>query len=313
VSERPRRRDGLLYALGAYGLWGVMPLYFAAVRVVPPFEVLMHRVVWSFVVLAGLITVARRWPDLARCFRDRRLLAMLALSTVLIGVNWYVFILGVSTRRALQASLGYYVTPLVSVTLGLAFFGERLRPLQWVALLLAASGLAYLFWGLGEVPWITLALAGVFGLYGVVRKVAPVESLAGLTMETLLLTPVACAFLLAWHLQGTAVLGKDAGQDALLLLCGPATAIPLLFFGAAARRLPLTTLGFLQYLSPSIQFAVAIYGLGEHFLPAFRVCFVFTWLALAVFTADSLLRARPAATVDRTTLEERPGELEASA
>jgi chloramphenicol-sensitive protein RarD len=294
VTERDRLRSGLLYGLAAYGLWGVMPRYFRALDGVPPFEVLMHRIVWSFVVLALLLTATRGWRDLVRCFRDRRLFVLLLSSTILIGVNWYVFIHGIKERRALETSLGYYVTPLVSVALGLAFFGERLRPLQWAALALALSGLAYLFWGLGQLPWITLVIAVVFGLYGVVRKVAPVESLTGLTMETMLLTPVALAFLAVWQYQGEAkFLAGDVQQDALLAFCGVATSVPLLFFGAAARRLPLSTLGFLQYLSPSLQFAVAIFWLGEHFSTPFQVCFAFTWLALIVFSLDSILRPRP--------------------
>src|SRR2546423_1260372 len=176
----PHARAGLLYGLAAHGLWGLMPLYFAALGPIDAFELLAHRIVWCFVLLVGVVTATRGWPELWQRVRDRRTFALLVASGVLIGINWYAFLYGVVTNQVIQGTLGYFINPLFTVVLGLVLFRERLRPLQWVAVLIAAAGLAYLIYVTGEVPWIALVLAGSFGLYGVLRKVAPVDGIQGL-------------------------------------------------------------------------------------------------------------------------------------
>jgi chloramphenicol-sensitive protein RarD len=302
VGERAEDRSaaGLLYGLAAYGWWGLMPLYFKAVGAVPPWELLAHRIVWSVVLLAAVLTLWRRWPDLARCLRDRRLLVLLLLSAVLVGLNWLVYIHGVATRRIVHTSLGYFINPLFSILLGLVFFRERLRPWQWVAVGLAAAGVAWHVGGVGELPWIALVLAGSFGLYGLVRKVTPVDALLGLTVETLVLMPPALAFL-GWQAgQGANAFARGEGwTDVLVLTSGVVTAVPLLCFGAAARRLRLSTLGFLQYLAPSMQLALGVFLYGEEFSPQRAVTFGLIWAGLAVLTAESLLNRRRAAPAPR--------------
>jgi len=290
---RDRTREGLLYALGAYGCWGLVPLYFRPLmQRVPPDEVLVHRVIWSLVFLALVITWAGRWRELAACFRAGGLLAALTISSALIAANWYVYILCVKQERIVHASLGYFVTPLVSVLLGMIVFRERLRPLQWLALGLAVAGVARLLLEADDVPWLGLTLALSFGTYGLVRKLAPVDGLLGLTVETIVLTPIAVAALLYWQMDGTLVFGNDSlGVDALIAAGGVVTAIPLLCFGQAARRLRLSTLGFFQYLAPSLQFVLGIL-FGEPFTSARAVCFAFIWAGLAAFSYDSWRYAR---------------------
>jgi chloramphenicol-sensitive protein RarD len=290
VSEATKdTRGGLLYGLAAYGMWGLMPLYFRVVGTVTPLEILAHRIVWSVVLVAAILTVWRRWPDLMRSLRSGRIVRLLLASALLVAVNWLVYIYGVWTERVLQTSLGYFINPLFSVVLGMVFFRERLRPWQWVALGLAAGGLAYLILTVGELPWIALAVAGTFGLYGLVRKTAPVDGLIGLAIETMLLAPAALAGLAVGVTTGTATFGNNEGvTDALLLLSGVVTTVPLLCFGQAARRLRLSTLGFLQYIGPSMQFLIALWVFGEPFLPAQQVSFAFIWAALLVFTVDAL-------------------------
>ena len=199
MTAPTRSPAGLLYGLAAYGLWGVLPLYFRVVEQVPPLELLAHRIVWSAVLLAGLMTALRRWPEVWACLGDPRTCALLVASTVLIAVNWYVFIFGVSTKQVVQNSLGYFINPLFSILLGVAVFRERLRPAQWVALGLATCGLAYLIAAAGQLPWIALTLATSFSIYGLIRKVIPVESLIGLTVETMFLAPIAAAGLCYWY------------------------------------------------------------------------------------------------------------------
>lgn len=286
-------RGGLLYGLAAYGFWGLMPLYFWAVGAVAPLEILAHRIVWSVVLLIVILTVWRRWPDLASSFRSGRTVRLLLASALLVAVNWLVYIYGVWTQRILQTSLGYFINPLFSVALGMVFFRERLRRGQWVALGLASVGLGYLIFTVGELPWIALAVATTFGLYGLVRKITPVDGLIGLTIETMLLAPAALAGLSIGAAAGATTFGNNERvTDGLLLLSGVVTTIPLLCFGQAARRLRLSTLGFIQYLAPSMQFLLALWVFREPFLPAQQISFGFIWVALAVFTVDALLAHR---------------------
>jgi chloramphenicol-sensitive protein RarD len=266
-----------------------MPLYFWLVRHVSALEVLAHRILWSVVCVALLLTVWRRWPDLMRCLRTGRTVRLLLVSALLVAINWLVYLYGVWTERILQTSLGYFINPLFSVALGMVFFRERLRPGQWLALVLAAAGLGYLIYMVGELPWIALAVAGSFGLYGLVRKTTPVDGLLGLTIETMLLAPAALAGLGVGVTNGSAAFGNlDGTTDLLLLLSGVVTTIPLLCFGQAARRLRLTTMGFLQFLAPSMQFLLALWVFREPFLPAQQISFGFIWTGLLVFMLDAV-------------------------
>lgn len=293
-SHQLDSRAGLLFGLAAYGLWGVLPLYFRAVAVVPPLELLAHRIVWSVLILAVLITVLGRWPVVAAALRLPRTRWLLLATTLLIALNWFIFICSVTSGQVMQSSLGYFINPLLNVLLGLVVFRERLRPVQWLALALAAGGLVYLVVRLGELPWIALTLACSFALYGLFRKIVPVDALVGLTVETLLLLPAAAAFLAVRHGNGTASFGQVGGQiDVLLAVSGAVTTVPLLCFVAAARRLRLTTLGFLQYLAPSLQFLIAVLVLDEPFQPVQQVSFALIWAALVLVTLDSFGRRRP--------------------
>lgn len=286
----PASPRGLLYGLAAYGLWGVFPLYFHALKKVPALELLAHRIVWSVPFLLMLLTAARQFPDFRRCFRPGRLMVLLLASTVLIAVNWFTYIYAVVNEQVVQTSLGYFAGPLVSVLLGRLFLGERLRWPQVVAVLLAAAGVAYLVLQSSQIPWIALTLACSFSLYGFVRKLASVDAIVGLSVETLLLAPLMAGYLVWLELRGPGLHFTRLGlqTDVLLLLSGIATAVPLLCFGQAAKLLPLSMLGFLQYLSPSIQLVVAVYIMGEPFNATKLVSFCFIWAGLLIFSVDSL-------------------------
>ncbi|MCI0643002.1 MAG: EamA family transporter RarD [Gemmataceae bacterium] len=284
-----KAREGLVYGLIAYGWWGLVPLYFRLLGDVAPTEILAHRIVWSMLFLVAALTRLRRWRAFAKCFRVPVLFRVLALTSVLIAVNWFVYIFAVDRGLVVHASLGYFITPLVSVALGMFFLEERLRPLQWLALVFALAGTSVLVLSEDQFPWIALSLACSFSLYGLFRKKIPVDGLVGLSVETLLLVPLAAAYLvfLGWH--GESAFGAHSfAVDLLLLASGVVTAVPLLCFGQATQRLPLSTLGFLQYLSPSIQFLLAVTVLGEYLNTPRLVSFPLIWCGLAVFTLDSL-------------------------
>jgi chloramphenicol-sensitive protein RarD len=282
--------------IAAYGLWGLIPLYFKAVAHVAPVEVLAHRAAWSFAVLAALVLVLGRGRETWRNLRSSKLMLLLGLSTLLIAANWLIFIYAVESRQLVQASLGYFINPLVNVLLGVAFLRERLRTAQTASIGLAGVGVAILAGLVGALPWIALALALTFGFYGLLRKIMPVDGLAGLTVETLLMTPVALAYL--GYLGLTAEGGRDLVTWLLLMLSGPVTTVPLLFFVAAARRLRLATLGILQYLAPSLQFLLAVVAFGEPFSSAQLLSFGCIWTAILIYTLDALRAAqRPAIAV----------------
>jgi chloramphenicol-sensitive protein RarD len=288
-----RGRGGLAYGLAAHGLWGVMPLYFHAVQSVPPAELLAHRIVWSALLLLGLLTLTRRWPALIQAIRTLRTRNLLLVSSALIAVNWYVYIYAAATQQIVQASLGYFINPLFSVVLGMVVFGERLRPIQWAAIALAAAGMVYLVWSVGVLPWIALVLAASFGVYGLVRKVAPVDALTGLAAETMVLSPAALICLLAWTALGRMEYrGDDAAVNVLLPLSAVVTTAPLFCFGEAARRLPLSVMGFLQYVAPSIQLVLSVLALGEPFPRDKQIGFGLIWAALALLTAESVWSLR---------------------
>lgn len=282
-AQRSWRR-GLLYGVAAYGSWGFMPVYIKAVRAVPILEVLSHRVFWAFLLLLVLCWKQGELATIRAAVRTPRTLALLAGSTLAIAVNWLAYIWAVVNGHVLESSLGYFINPLVNVLFGVAILGERLdRPVR-IAVGVAGAGVLWMAIRGGQVPWIALTLATSFGLYGLLRKLAPVGGLAGLTVETGLLSPLAGGFI-GWSMANgqAGFLAGDVKTDALLLLAGPITAVPLLFFAGAARRLPLSTLGFLQYLSPSLQFLLAVFAYREPLDPARLVAFAFIWMALAIF------------------------------
>ncbi len=289
TPDTPASRHGLLLGIAAYTWWGLIPFYFRILIGLPPWEVLGHRVLWSLAFLAILISSRRLWPQTLLALRSRRVLAALMVSAVLIGLNWFTYIYAVMSQQLLQASLGYFITPLVNVLLGMIFLRERLRPLQLLGVVLAALGVLNLaVSGLG-LPWISLTLAVSFAFYGLLRKTTAVDSTQGLFIETLFLCPWALA-LLAWmSFHNTAAASNDPLHSIPLLMAGGVvTTVPLLCFVAAARRLRLSTMGFLQYLSPTLQLLVAVLAFREPFTGVQLATFVCIWLAIALYTADSL-------------------------
>ncbi|MDX5409698.1 MAG: EamA family transporter RarD [Thauera sp.] len=282
-------------ALAAFVTWGLAPLYFRALGSVPPFEIVAHRVLWSALFLAGLLAAVSSTGGYARvraALAQPRLLALLTLTALLTSSNWLVFIWAIDAGRLLEASLGYFINPLVSVALGALFLGERLRPLQAVAVAIACAGVGWRVWQLGSLPWIPLFLAGTFGLYGLLRKRAPVDAVGGLFIETLVVAPLALGWLLWLHMHESLAFGSGAATDWLLPLTGVITAVPLMLFAVGARRLPLATVGFLQYIAPSLNFLVAVLLFREPFDTTQLVGFALIWFALAVYSFDLLRAAR---------------------
>lgn len=285
-------RTGLACGIGAYAWWGLAAVYFKLVAHVPATVVLGHRIVWSVLLLAGLVTLLRRWGNVRALVRTRHVWPWLLASTVLIAVNWLVFIYAVATARLAEASLGYFMTPIINVLLGLLFLKETLRPARWGAVALAAAGVAYLTAGLGQLPWIALVLAFSFGFYGLLRKQAPAGPLVGLFLETALLAPLAALFLAFAHAAPDAARFNTPATLAILALAGIVTAVPLLWFAAAARRLRMVTLGFLQFLAPTLQFFLAVLAFAEPFDSVRAVAFAFIWAAVALFILDSAAALR---------------------
>ncbi|HEX8366221.1 MAG TPA: EamA family transporter RarD [Allosphingosinicella sp.] len=293
------RRTGLLLGLGAYLSWGVLPLYFKAVDHVSALEIVCHRIVWSLVFLAVLATFLRRWPGIGAAVATPRVLLTLVLTSLLIGANWLIWIYAVVSGHVLEGSLGYYLNPLVNVLMGVFLLKERLSRPQVAAVFLAAAGVAVLAAGAGSGIWISLSLALSFATYGFLRKIAPVDSIEGLTIETALLTPAALAWILILHVRGTGgFLAGDGTTDLLLVAGGAITAIPLLLFTGAARRLPYSTLGFLQYIAPSLQFLLAVLAFGERFTLPHAICFGAIWTALAIFVFEGVRLSAKARAAD---------------
>jgi chloramphenicol-sensitive protein RarD len=294
TDQHARARAGLFFGLGAYLLWGVLPLYFKLLTMVPPIEIVANRIIWSLIFLAVLVTLWRRWGAIRAALSSVRILLILLLTATLIATNWLVYVWGVVNGHVLETSLGYYLNPLFNVLLGVVLLKERLSRAQLGAVLLAASGVVVLAWGASSGLWISLSLAFSFGLYGFIRKVAPVDALEGLSIETALLAPISLAYLLWAHQGPTGLAAFGATTTFLLVLGGAITAIPLLLFNAAAKRLPYSTLGFLQYIAPSLQFLLAVLAFGEAFTPIHAVCFGAIWTALAIFAVESLRLGRRA-------------------
>ena len=286
-------REGVALTLGAFLLWGFNPFYFKAVASVSPFEVLMHRVLWSVVLLVPFYLAMRRpWPF--RLLRDdTRLLRMLLASTTIIAANWLIYIYAVGSDQVLQASLGYYITPLFNVAMGVLLLRERLSAWQIVAVALAASGVVLQTIGVGALPWIGLGIAATFSTYGLLRKQMGVGAIDGMFVEVVLMLPIALGFILWWEIAGTgAFLHRGLSIDLLLMAAGPVTAVPLAMFAAGARRITLVMLGFCQYLAPSIYFLLGLFWYGEPFGTWSFAAFALIWLALAIFTVDTMRRRR---------------------
>lgn len=289
--------SGVLQAALAYAMWGLFPLYFHLVSAVAPLDIVVHRSLWSLAFVLVLLTVLRRWAWLRGVVRRPRTVATFGLSALLLSANWLVYVWAVNNGRVVDASLGYFITPLVNVLLGYFVLQERPRRAQWCALAIAAAGVLWLAIFAGSLPWVGLVLAVTFGVYGLMRKTAPLGALEGLALETLLLAPLA-AGLLAWRTShGGSTLGGDAGLFVLLALSGPLTALPLLLFAAGARRIPMTTLGVLQYIGPTIQFALGVWLFHEPFAGPRLAGFALIWLALVVYTGESWVALRRRASV----------------
>jgi len=297
VTPRGQERTGVAYGLAAYLWWGLGPLYFKAVSHVPALEVLAHRVVWSAALLVALMLARGRRAAIAAAFRRRRTRFTLMGSMTLVALNWFTFIWAVNHDHVLQASLGYFVNPLLNVALGMVFLGERFRRPQILAVLLALVGVVWLTIGLGEPPTIALILAGTFGFYGLLRKTVAADGMTGLTAETVMLLPAALGYLVYLGAGGRLVFGH-AGRatDLLLLAAGLVTALPLLWFANAARRLRYATVGLLQYLAPTGQFLLAVAVFGEPFTRVHLVSFAFIWAGLVLYSFDAI-RSVPRARV----------------
>ena len=292
MSEGARRGIGL--GLGAYLIWGVLPLYFKLLGGVAASEIVAQRVLWSVLLLGVLILATRHLGRLRAALRDPRAVRLLLVSALLIGANWLIYVWAINARHVLETSLGYFLNPLVNVLMGVVLLKERLTRAQGLAVALAAAGVAVLAVGAGTGLWISLGLALTFASYGLLRKIAPVESLEGLAVETMILAPIALAWLGWLTRSGALAFGRDPVESGLLALGGVITALPLLLFAAAARRLKLSTLGLLQYIAPTIQFLLAVLVFGEPLTPAHLICFAAIWTGLAIYAADGLRRFRTA-------------------
>ncbi|RAN77686.1 EamA family transporter [Bacillus sp. SRB_336] len=292
----------MLLGFGAYGLWGLLPLYFIWLIPAGSVEIVANRVVWSVVFCALVITITRSWNKIGTAVRNPRILGPLAVAGVLIVINWLTYVFAVTHGNAIEASLGYFINPLVSVLLGVIVLKEKLRPLQWAAVGVGFAAVVVLTFSYGKLPWIALVLAFSFGLYGFVknRVGGKVDALTSLSVETAVLAPFAGATMVVLAVLGQATLtGLGAGHFWLMASSGVVTAVPLLFFGASARRLPMTTIGLLQYVAPLLQFVVATVFLGEHMGLDRWIGFGIVWLALVILTADSLVHYRHASRLRR--------------
>lgn len=291
---------GMLYAIGAYTLWGFFPIYWKMLQDVPASEILGHRMVWSFLFVTAVLTFQRRWDWLKPVLKNRRVLALSVLTGFMLAVNWLVFLWAVNNGFIVESSLGYFINPLVSVVMGVLFLRERLRPVQWTAVAIAAAGVIYLTIGYGSPPWIALTLAGSFALYGLLRKTGALNSIQGLTMETAAMFPFAILYLLylAVNQQDHFMQGGTL-TTLLLALGGAVTAVPLILFAAGARRIPLSMVGILQYIAPTLQFLIGVFVYHEPFTTERLIGFSIIWFALFIYTVEGMVvyRKRPSRAV----------------
>ncbi|EPH5491004.1 EamA family transporter RarD [Vibrio vulnificus] len=289
AEEQQEARQGVLLALGAYTMWGIAPIYFKSLAAVSPLEILSHRVVWSFFLLAALLHFGRHWRTVRDVLTSKSKMLYLVTTAILVGANWLIFIWAVNANHMLDASLGYYINPLINVLLGMLFLGERLRKLQWFAVTLAACGVLVQLVVFGSVPIVAIALAFSFGFYGLLRKKVSVDAQTGLFIETLVMLPAAAIYLLFIADTPTSnMLANPSQLNLLLIAAGVVTTLPLLCFTGAATRLKLSTLGFFQYIGPSLMFLLAVLIYGEAFTSDKALTFAFIWGALVVFSFDGL-------------------------
>ncbi len=293
MPEKNAHNNGVVYAAAAFVTWGIIPIFWKQMAYVPAIEIVMHRILWSLLFASAIIFALGKWPLLREALTTRKTLQALTLSALLIGMNWGLFIWAVNIGRIEETSLGYYINPLVNFALGTLLLGERLTRIQLVAVGLAVAGVLNQAIAVGVLPWVSITLAVSFGLYGVIRKHVAVESLVGLAVEAIILTPIALGYLIYLSMSGTGLfLVHDRWTDVMLVLAGPLTAIPLLFFAAGVRRIKLSTMGFLQYLAPSISLVLAVVMYNEPFTTAHAVTFGLIWLALALISWEALTRER---------------------
>ena len=292
-TQRAEPVLGVIYAGAAFLIWGLAAVYWKELKFIPSLEIIAHRVAWSFFFLLPLIMLQRQWSEFVAVLQNLKMLSILLTSAILVAANWLLYVWAVNNDHLLQASLGYYINPLVNVVLGMLFLRERLRSPQIVAVLLATIGVIYLTIQYGEFPYIAICLATSFGLYGLIRKVAPVSPLVGLAVETLLISLPAIGYLFYLDSQGTgSIFRVSLSLDLLLMGCAPVTAVPLLFFTAGAKRLYLSTLGLMQYIGPSGMFLLAVFYYGEPFSTAQVWTFVMIWTALLIYSTDSVIYYR---------------------
>lgn len=306
----PLDRRGLLFGFAAYGLWGVLPLYYGLLEPAGPVEIVAHRIVWSVVFCVAVFAVTRAWRDLREVLRSPRMTLLLGLAGGLIGLNWTIYVYGVLTDRVVDVSLGYFINPLVTVLLAVLVLRERLRPLQWASVAFGGVAVLVITLGYGEVPWIALALAVSFAVYGLIKNRAgrTVGALTGLTVETTALLPIALGYLVWLQSQGATAFGAHgAGHVATMVGTGAITAVPLLLFNASARRLPLSVVGLLQYLAPLFQFVIGVVVMREQMPTARWWGFGLVWLALAALTVDALRTTRRHRAVAARALQTQEG------
>ncbi|USD65343.1 EamA family transporter RarD [Vibrio sp. SCSIO 43136] len=291
--EQQRSRQGILLAIAAYTMWGIAPIYFKSLAQVSPLEILSHRVVWSFFFLAALLFIGRGWRTVANTLANKKTTMILLITSVLVGGNWLIFIWAVNSGHMLDASLGYYINPLLNVVLGMVFLSERLRKLQWFAVALAGTGVAIQLAVFGSVPVVALSLAFSFGIYGLMRKKVNLDAKTGLFIETLMMLPAATIYLLFIADTPTSdMLLNDWHLNTLLMCAGLVTTLPLLCFTGAATRIKFSTLGFFQYIGPSLMFLLAVLVYDEPFTADKGLTFAFIWAALVIFSLDGLHSSR---------------------
>ncbi|RUO59103.1 EamA family transporter RarD [Pseudidiomarina marina] len=290
TDDAARSRQGVFFAIAAYTMWGVAPIYFKWLQEVPALEILSHRILWSFILVFILIMVLRRGNRLKPVLQNKQQMARLALATCLLGGNWFLFIWAINNDHILDASLGYYINPLLNVAIGMAFFAERMRKMQLVAIALAVIGVLIQVISFGSVPWVALALACSFAIYGAIRKRLPIDSITGLWLETLILTPAVLIYLVFFASSNAADMTQNTWQiNTLLIAAGVVTTAPLLCFTAAAQRIRYSTLGFFQYIGPSMMFVLAVWVYGEPLAADKLVTFAIIWVALALYSIDTLV------------------------
>ena len=283
---------GILNGLAAYALWGFFPIYWKFLHQVPALQVIGHRIGWSFVLLIAIILLSRQWNDF-RAALTTKMIGIYSIAAILLTINWLVYVWGVNAGFIVETSLGYFINPLLSVLLGVIFLRERLRPMQWVPVGIAAAGVIYLTAIYGRLPWIALSLAFSFGFYGFVKKLAPLGSLYGLTLETGIVFPIAVSYLLFVESNGTGAFLHESALTTLLLIgAGAVTTIPLLMFASAAKQIPLTVVGLLQYIAPTLQFLIGVFIYKEPFDRSHLIGFGIVWVALIIFWVENLLAHR---------------------